>query len=116
MDGGQPSIQSDMYSLGVTLFELSFGRLPNLFREAGSRLGHSLSQQAIRFPDVWPITFRANGERILKRCWSATRKRYTTMAALLTELQATMPSSCKPQGFFSAVRFGYRLFSRQAGN
>ncbi|HMP80934.1 MAG TPA: serine/threonine-protein kinase, partial [Pirellulaceae bacterium] len=93
MAGGQPSIQSDMYSLGVTLFELSFGRLPkSLSGSSAADWAHSLSQQAIRFPDVWPDHFPREWERILKRLLAPQHeKRYHDYGSLLTELQATMP-------------------------
>ena len=53
--GGDPSDQSDMYSLGVTLFELSFGRRP--YAIVGSTLREQLRSQRraqIAFPEKWP--------------------------------------------------------------
>lgn len=53
--GEEPSIHSDMYSLGVTLFELTFGRRP--YAISGSTLEEQLSSQhgaEVEFPEKWP--------------------------------------------------------------
>ena len=54
MKGDTPSIQSDMYALGVTLFEMTFARLPV------SIIGTTLEQwlacheTPVEFPSPWP--------------------------------------------------------------
>jgi len=53
---GEPlHIKSDMYSLGITLFEMTFGRLP--YALTGSSLFEKLrahEQARVEFPDPWP--------------------------------------------------------------
>ena len=53
--GGAPTAQSDLYALGVTLFETTFGRLPYTTPRQGlaQRLGAHLTN-APEFPDPWP--------------------------------------------------------------
>ncbi len=52
---GPSSIQSDMYALGITLFELVFGRTP--FKLQGGTVRERLETHltaSIEFPEVWP--------------------------------------------------------------
>jgi uncharacterized RDD family membrane protein YckC len=53
---GEPlDIKSDMYSLGITLFEMTFGRLP--YALTGSSLFEKLQtheQARVEFPEPWP--------------------------------------------------------------
>lgn len=55
LDGEPPSIQSDMYALGVTLYELTFGCLP--VRLSGSTLREWIDSHQtaiVEFPEPWP--------------------------------------------------------------
>ena len=66
--GEQPTIHSDMYSLGVTLFELTFGRKP--YTIEGDNLREQIrSQQAaqIDFPEKWPSTVPERFRTVLAR-------------------------------------------------
>ncbi|MEM8734849.1 MAG: protein kinase [Planctomycetota bacterium] len=70
--GGFPTAQSDMYSLGVTLFELAFGRRP--YAVTGTTLKEQIQskrQAEVEFPDRWPTNvpnrFRDVLERLLQR-------------------------------------------------
>ncbi len=67
-NGGQPSAQSDMYSLGVTLFEMTFGRRP--FPIFGTTLReqlHSHRAAAIEFPEKWPAGIPLRWRDVLQR-------------------------------------------------
>jgi eukaryotic-like serine/threonine-protein kinase len=55
IDGGVPSIQSDMFALGVTLFELAFGRRP--YELTGQTLRDRLERHltaTVEYPERWP--------------------------------------------------------------
>ena len=66
---GEPLIQqSDMYSLGVTLFQLSFGRLP--YPEETNSLIEKLETHkhaAVEFPDPWPVSVPEPWRDLLQR-------------------------------------------------
>ena len=66
MRGEAPSIQSDMYALGVTLFEMSFGRLP--VEVSGPTVEHWLechTNDEIEFPTPWPESLAEEWRDIL---------------------------------------------------
>jgi serine/threonine protein kinase len=66
--GGEPSDQSDMYSLGVTLFELTFGRRP--YAIVGTTLREQLSSQQgaeVSFPEKWPAEIPEAWRQLLAR-------------------------------------------------
>ncbi|QDT14960.1 protein kinase domain-containing protein [Alienimonas californiensis] len=66
--GGSPTVQSDLYALGVTLFEMTFGRLPYTTRKQGlsHRLGAHLTN-APEFPDPWPANLPPGWQDVLAR-------------------------------------------------
>lgn len=61
--GGSPTVQADMYSFGIMLFEMTFSRLPYTFsaNDLSSRIEAHRSQ-SLEFPAKWP----ANVPIILK--------------------------------------------------
>jgi uncharacterized RDD family membrane protein YckC len=93
---GQPAdMRSDMYSLGVTLFEMTFGRLP--YAASGSSIrdrieAHQLANVA--FPDPWPAEVPEVWRNVLARLLAkAPRDRYRDYDALLADLQRLRPMS-----------------------
>lgn len=63
--GEEPAFRSDMYSLGVTLFQATFGRLP-FERESGNI--HALltqKEQEASFPAPWPATIPQPWQQVL---------------------------------------------------
>jgi eukaryotic-like serine/threonine-protein kinase len=90
---GEPSDQSDMYSLGVTLFELTFGRRPySLF---GTTLREQISSQQgaeIEFPEKWPRAVPERWKAVLERLLARTpEQRYANYEAFEHELQSLAP-------------------------
>ncbi|GAB5402124.1 MAG: hypothetical protein Aurels2KO_03550 [Aureliella sp.] len=66
--GGQPTDQSDMYSLGITLFELTFGRRP--YAITGTTLKEQLTSKQVaeaEFPERWPTTLPEEWAELLRR-------------------------------------------------
>lgn len=71
-EGAEASAQSDMYSLGITLFELTFGRRPYaIFGTTLREQLHSQRAAEVEFPEKWPASvperWRAVLERLLER-------------------------------------------------
>jgi uncharacterized RDD family membrane protein YckC len=95
------SIQSDMYALGVTLFELVFGRLPFKL-EGATMLERLMTHQtaSIEFPSPWPksvpLEFRKLLERLLAK---QPEDRFPDYDVLLQELEAIAPVSTTTAGF-----------------
>ncbi len=88
--GAKASAQSDMYSLGVTLFELTFGRRP--YSIFGTTLREQLQSQRvaeIEFPDKWPSSvpwrWRTVLERLLARDPNQRYADYDALADALAE-------------------------------
>jgi hypothetical protein len=91
---GQPADhRSDLYSLGVTLFNMTFGRMPY------TRSSHDVAETlrlhrdaAVQFPDPWPAelphTWRAVLERLLAK---NPRDRYQDFQALIEDLRKHEP-------------------------
>ena len=90
---GKPSIQSDMYALGVTLFELSFGELP--VKLSGSSLIHWAQIHAaseIEFPDPWPDHLPEDWQLILERLLSKDpQNRFSSYKELEAQLEQILP-------------------------
>ncbi len=89
--GTEPSIHSDMYSLGVTLFELTFGRRP--FTVTGTTLQEQISSQStaeIEFPTKWPAEVPERWKELLARLLAPEPEDrfadYDTFEAALQEL------------------------------
>lgn len=95
VDGHPVSHQSDMYALGITLFELTFGRLP--FQLQGETLREQLSTHktaAIDFPSPWPTNiprgFASVVQRLLEK---APIDRYPDYDSLSADLRSIQPSA-----------------------
>lgn len=86
-------IRSDMYSLGVTLFELTFGRLPYDFD--GSTLAECMETHnvaPVRFPEPWPVEVPAGWRAVLAKLLAKSPdERYQNYGDLLRDLRALQP-------------------------
>lgn len=99
------TIQSDMYALGVTLFELVFGRTP--FALQGDTVRERLSTHitaTIDFPQVWPNQIpREFASVVLRLLAKKPEDRYRSYDELLEDLQAIEPVSTTTAGMASRV-------------
>lgn len=93
-------IRSDMYALGVTLFEMTFGRLPYTF--SGSTLSDYLRihrTAPIEFPEPWPDSvpwgWRALLDRLLAK---VPADRFPDYDALLAALRKLRPVALPKAG------------------
>ena len=99
--GQTPSVQSDMYALGVTLFEMTFGKLP--IQMSGTTVAswqESHNSQQIEFPDDWPENLPPQWkiflEKLLAREPSDRYSSYDEVAAELSRLQPTSNVGASP--------------------
>lgn len=101
IQGNPISNQSDMYALGVTLFELVFGRLPielvgNTVRE---RIENHITAK-VAFPEVWPNSIPREFAALLSRLLAKDPSdRFASYDDLLTELKAIEPVTTTTAGF-----------------
>jgi hypothetical protein len=87
-----------MYALGVTLFELTFGRRPFALRGDSLRKRLQSHQQApIEFPDKWPPEIPEQFRDVLARLLAKEpTERYEDYAGLREELRAVTPVGSTP--------------------
>ncbi len=99
--GGAYSIQTDMYALGVTLFEMVFGRLPvQIQGESLQAKLESLLDAEISFPSPWPKTLPSEFKNVLQRLLARNpQERYANYDELLDALRAIAPVSTTAAGF-----------------
>jgi uncharacterized RDD family membrane protein YckC len=83
-----------MYALGVTLFEMTFGRLPYT---AGSGVLERLrahEEAAVEFPVPWPESVPAGWRAVLERLLAKNPEaRYPDYAALLADVRRLRPTA-----------------------
>lgn len=99
--GNTPTIQSDMYALGVTLFEMLFGRLPYKLEGGSIKQWLQRIQEApIDFPSSWPAGIPEAMRGILSRLMAKQpSSRYADYEALRDDLQAIVPVKMTTAGF-----------------
>lgn len=92
--------RSDLYSLGVTLFELTFGKLPYSFetKSVEERLkAHQF--KAVEFPEEWPKTVPTIWRKVLERLLEKDReKRYQSYDDLIRDIDEAKPLSIPSAG------------------
>lgn len=100
LDGCNVSIQSDMYAMGVTLFETVFGRLP--FTWQGTTLREQLlthKTAKIDFPTPWPTHIPRDFALVLERMLAKRPEdRYADYQSLLRALRSIQPTRMTTAG------------------
>jgi uncharacterized RDD family membrane protein YckC len=98
---GEPTdVRSDMYALGVMLFEMTFGRLPYRFEGDGpqARL-RAHCESAPEFPEPWPDNLPEGWRDVLGRLLEKNaQQRYWTYELLLDDLRMFQPVSLPKAG------------------
>jgi eukaryotic-like serine/threonine-protein kinase len=91
---GEPTdVRSDMYSLGVMLFEMTFGRLPFTFKGSGIMERLEAHQSAPpEFPEVWPNEIPSAWREVLSKLLAKSpANRYAIYGQLADDIGALRP-------------------------
>ncbi|MEM7783932.1 MAG: serine/threonine-protein kinase, partial [Planctomycetota bacterium] len=95
LKGEKPGLQSDIYSLGVTFFEMTFGRLPVELdgRAVADWIAKHESEELV-FPDPWPEHLPRSWESILRKMLAKLPEdRYRSYDELIDDLELIEPDN-----------------------
>jgi hypothetical protein len=100
INGGSTDVRSDLYALGVTLFEMTFGRLP--FSYSGSSIVERLEAHKsapIVFPQRWPSEVPYGWRAVLVRLLEKNPdERYQDYDELIQDLERMRPAKLPKAG------------------
>ncbi len=93
LDGAVPDRRTDMYALGVTMFEMAFGRRP--YEMSGSTLREQLLAHRtaeVQFPQRWPAEIPEAFRNVLSRLLEKDpARRFASYGELRAELERVRP-------------------------
>jgi uncharacterized RDD family membrane protein YckC len=91
--GEAASALSDIYSLGVTLFQLTFGRMPYTFSTPTVQgLMQTHRESAIEFPRIWPPELPLRWREILEKMLAKSPShRHQNYLELIRDLESVRP-------------------------
>lgn len=111
--GAEPDVRSDMYALGVMLFEMTFGRRPYTV-ETGKLLDQIEAHRSAppEFPDPWPADLPEGWRDTLARLLEKDpADRYQTHDELIADLERVRPVDLPRAGRFNrAIAWAADLF------
>jgi hypothetical protein len=101
--GEKPSLQSDMYALGVTLFELSFGRLPVPLSGSSLQEWSRIHETAsVKFPEPWPDHLPDGWKKVLDQLLQKNpQDRFSSYEELGQTLRSILPVPRPRAGLFA---------------
>ena len=102
LQGDTVSAQSDMYALGVTLYEMTFGELPVEMQGTSVKDWiHTHEETEVAFPSPWPPQLPELWRSILSRMLTkAPEERYRNYDELISDLERLQPHSSVAARFF----------------
>ncbi|MFK7766528.1 MAG: protein kinase [Mariniblastus sp.] len=102
LKGEKPSIQTDIYALGVTFFEMTFGRLPKVITGPTIKDWIDIHETTeLVFPTPWPPQLPEEWKKVLLRMLDSNpANRYQNYEDLLADIEAVQPSSKVAARFF----------------
>ncbi len=91
--GAEPTIFSDQYSLGVMLFQLTFGRSPySVTEDSVTAMLNAHKQAMVEFPKPWPQHLPDEWKHVLSRMLAKEPAgRFPSYGALWTALSSVRP-------------------------
>ena len=100
VDGRSTGLAGDMYMLGVSWFQMTFGRLPFRFPQKTFRAMMEVHREApIDFPSPWPANVPRRWRDILARMMAKkSEDRYPDYPTLLRDLDAVRPLALPQAG------------------
>jgi|694.fasta_scaffold00610_6 serine/threonine protein kinase len=101
LEGRDNSPQSDMYALGITLFELTFQRLPyDLHGDTLIKKLETHKTATVQFPTPWPASVPMAWQAVLlKLLAKSPEDRYASYDDLINELHSLIPAGTTIAGF-----------------
>jgi hypothetical protein len=103
--GAEPDVRSDLYALGVMLFEMTFGRRPYTVETGKLRDQIEAHRSAPpEFPDPWPADLPHRWRRVLVKLLEKEPKdRYQTHDELIDDLERVRPVALPRAGRFNRL-------------